>query len=222
MASRCAGRSGPGSITATVRSRAHDVGPRAGEGEGTRIVRDHPAHQRREPVGPAIGEVHVAHEGDHRRIPRNDPAGPSLAERSPKRREKRRRMAWDWLIFVSKRLQRAAVAVLCIMTAQALARSRRRTPPRPAPRPAPAKWCGYTSQIDPALARGGVGAGVRGGARGRTREADRFPGQGNDGDRGGVWALTSAHDDAGRAEGDRVPPIPPLPGRRALSPRGRR
>jgi len=30
-------------------------------------------------------------------------------------------MAWDWLIFVSKRLQRATVAVLCIMTAQALA-----------------------------------------------------------------------------------------------------
>jgi len=28
-------------------------------------------------------------------------------------------MAWDWLIFVSKRLQRAVVAVLCIMTAQA-------------------------------------------------------------------------------------------------------
>lgn len=29
-------------------------------------------------------------------------------------------MAWDLIIFVSKRLQRVTVAVLCIMTAQAL------------------------------------------------------------------------------------------------------
>ncbi len=46
---------------------AHQIGPRAGEGERPRIARDDAPDQRRDLVGPAIGEVHLPDEWDHRR-----------------------------------------------------------------------------------------------------------------------------------------------------------
>ncbi len=96
---------------------AHQIGPGAPEGERPRIGRDDPADPGRDLVGLAVVEGHVADEGDHRG---GGPArpGPCQGGRRPDRGS--RIMTGELAIFVSKRLQRAVAAIMCLIALQAL------------------------------------------------------------------------------------------------------